>query len=62
MAIDETLDDFEECPLLILTKYTHPGVVAVVSHWSFFYNLYMSLRLPKIYILSCLMISAIISS
>ncbi|CAE5963485.1 unnamed protein product [Arabidopsis arenosa] len=30
VALDETLDDFEECPLLMLTKYTHPGIVAVV--------------------------------
>lgn len=31
MALDETLDDFKECPLRVLAKYTHPGVVAVVS-------------------------------
>uniref|UniRef100_A0A1J3CVU3 Protein PHYLLO, chloroplastic n=1 Tax=Noccaea caerulescens TaxID=107243 RepID=A0A1J3CVU3_NOCCA len=30
VALDETLDDFEECPLRMLSKYTHPGVVAVV--------------------------------
>ncbi|XP_023642879.1 protein PHYLLO, chloroplastic isoform X2 [Capsella rubella] len=30
VALDETLDDFEECPLRMLTKYAHPGIVAVV--------------------------------
>ncbi|XP_009127684.1 protein PHYLLO, chloroplastic isoform X1 [Brassica rapa] len=30
VALDETLDDFKECPLRMLAKYTHPGVVAVV--------------------------------
>ncbi|CAN8236071.1 unnamed protein product [Cochlearia groenlandica] len=30
VALDETLDDFKECPLRMLMKYTHPGVVAVV--------------------------------
>ncbi|KAF2599247.1 hypothetical protein F2Q68_00008609 [Brassica cretica] len=30
VALDETLDDFKECPLRMLSKYTHPGVVAVV--------------------------------
>lgn len=47
VALDETLDDFEECPLRMLTKYAHPGIVAVVSPWSFFYIIYMSLRLSK---------------
>ncbi|CAH2066254.1 unnamed protein product [Thlaspi arvense] len=30
VALDETLDDIAECPLHILTKYAHPGIVAVV--------------------------------
>ncbi|KAJ0242827.1 2-oxoglutarate decarboxylase/hydro-lyase/magnesium ion-binding protein [Hirschfeldia incana] len=30
VALDETLDDIKECPLRMLAKYTHPGVVAVV--------------------------------
>lgn len=32
VALDETIDCIQENPLNILMKYTHPGIVAIVSY------------------------------
>lgn len=31
VALDETIDESQESPLQKLVKFTHPGIVAVVS-------------------------------
>lgn len=41
MALDETIDSIREHPLIKLSKYTHPGIVAVVSIYVQAYNLGM---------------------
>ena len=38
-ALDETIDNFQESHLKMLAKYTHPGIVAVVSGAE--YSLYL---------------------
>lgn len=36
MALDETIDNFQENALHMLVKYTHPGIVAVVSETEYY--------------------------